>query len=312
MRKFLAQLKDGILKQNPTFVQFLGMCPTLAVTTSAINGVGMGLATTAVLICSNILISLLRKFIPKEIRIASYIVIISGFVTAVELLLHAYVQSLYDSLGLYIPLIVVNCIILARAEAYASKNPVLPSAIDGLAMGLGFTLSLTVTGSVRELIGAGSVFGISVFGAAYDPAIIFILPAGAFLTLAMLAALVNFIRNYAEAHPRKPLSKIEETVIADSEVYEETETEIPQNHATTDIPRVEFQSAVKEMQEKEQKEAETLVFNAAKADGQAAAPITVEIPAEAPVEVVAEEIIEEDIIVTAAVATEGKEVADHE
>ena len=312
MRKFLTQLKDGILRQNPTFVQFLGMCPTLAVTTSAINGIGMGLATTAVLICSNILISLLRKFIPKEIRIASYIVIISGFVTAVELLLHAYVQSLYDSLGLYIPLIVVNCIILARAEAYASKNPVLPSAVDGLAMGLGFTLSLTVIGSVRELLGAGSIFGISVFGAAYDPAIIFILPAGAFLTLAMLAALVNFIRNYAEAHPRKPLSKIEETVIADSEVYEENGTEIPQNHATTDIPRVEFQAAVKEMQEKEQKEAETLVFNAAKADEQAAAPITVEIPAEAPVETVTEEIIEEGIIVTDAVTTEGEEVTDHE
>ncbi len=250
MRKYLSQLKEGILKQNPTFVQFLGMCPTLAVTTSASNGIGMGLATTAVLICSNILISLLRKFIPKEIRIASYIVIISGFVTAVELLLHAYVQSLYDSLGLYIPLIVVNCIILARAEAFASKNPVLPSAIDGLAMGLGFTLSLTVIGSVREILGAGTWFGLSILGNAYDPAIIFILPAGAFLTLGMLAALVNFIRNYLEGHPIKPLSKIEKTVlIPDAEVY--GDTDIPQNHPTTDIPRAEFHAAIKEMQNAE-------------------------------------------------------------
>ncbi len=202
MNKYLKQIKEGIIDQNPTFVQFLGMCPTLATTTSVSNAVGMGLAATAVLICSNVIISLLRKFIPKEIRIASYIVIISGFVTAVELLMKAYVQSLYDSLGLYIPLIVVNCIILARAEAYASKNPVLPSAIDGLAMGLGFTVSLVVIGSVREILGAGTWLGLPIMGDWFTPAIIFILPAGAFLTLGCLAALVNAIRSYIAAHPR--------------------------------------------------------------------------------------------------------------
>ncbi len=202
MNKYLKQLKEGIVDQNPTFMQFLGMCPTLATTTSVSNAVGMGLAATAVLICSNVIISLLRKFIPKEIRIASYIVIISGFVTAVELLMKAYLQSLYDSLGLYIPLIVVNCIILARAEAYASKNPVLPSAVDGLAMGLGFTVSLTVIGSVREILGAGTWLGLPIMGSWYPPAVIFILPAGAFLTLGCLAALVNFIKSYIAAHPR--------------------------------------------------------------------------------------------------------------
>ncbi|MCQ2433520.1 MAG: electron transport complex subunit E, partial [Clostridia bacterium] len=227
MNKYLKQLKEGIVDQNPTFVQFLGMCPTLAVTTSAVNAVGMGLAATAVLIFSNMFISLLRKFIPKEVRIASYIVIISGFVTAVELLLHAFVQPLYDSLGLYIPLIVVNCIILARAEAFASKNPVLPSAVDGLAMGLGFTCSLTLIGSVREILGAGTWFGLPILGSAYQPAVIFILPAGAFLTLGMLAALVNRIRRFADEHAAvKAEAAAEETpIIPDSEVVPETPAE---------------------------------------------------------------------------------------
>ncbi len=227
MNKYLKQLKEGIVDQNPTFMQFLGMCPTLATTTSVSNAVGMGLAATAVLICSNVIISLLRKFIPKEIRIASYIVIISGFVTAVELLMKAYVQSLYDSLGLYIPLIVVNCIILARAEAYASKNPVLPSAVDGLAMGLGFTVSLTVIGSVREILGAGTWLGLPIMGSRYIPAVIFILPAGAFLTLGCLAALVNFIKSYIAAHPR-PEKLAPETiaVIPDDAIVGE-DTEVP-------------------------------------------------------------------------------------
>ena len=194
MKNLLKQLKEGIVDNNPIFVQFLGMCPTLAVTTSASNAVGMGLSVTLVLICSNVIISLLRRFIPKAVRIASFIVIISGFVTAVELLLHAYIPSLYDSLGIYIPLIVVNCIILARAEAFASKNPVLPSAVDGLAMGLGFTLSLILIGSVREILGSGTWFGMPILGEAYQPATVFILPAGAFLTLGMLAALVKAIR----------------------------------------------------------------------------------------------------------------------
>ena len=150
-----AQLKSGILDQNPTLVQLLGMCPTLATTTSLSNAFGMGMAATAVLICSNVFISLLRRFIPKQVRIAAYIVIVSGFVTAVELLMRTYLVSLYRSLGLFIPLIVVNCIILARAEAFASKNPPLPSAMDGLSMGLGFTFALCILGTVRELLGSG-------------------------------------------------------------------------------------------------------------------------------------------------------------
>jgi len=188
-------LKKGILTENPTFVQLLGMCPTLATTTSVKNGFGMGLAATAVLICSNTLISLLRKFIPKQVRIAAYIVVISGFVTAVEMLMKAYFYDLYGALGLFIPLIVVNCIILARAEAFASKNKVLPSAVDGLAYGLGFTGALTLIGSIRELLGAGTLLGHQVLGDWYSPAIIFILPAGAFFTLSFLIACVQKVRN---------------------------------------------------------------------------------------------------------------------
>ncbi len=206
MNKYVKQIKNGIVDQNPTLVQFLGMCPTLATTTSVSNAIGMGLAATAVLICSNVFISLLRKFIPKEIRIASYIVIISGFVTAVELLMKAFFTPLYDALGLYIPLIVVNCIILARAEAYASKNPVLPSAVDGLAMGLGFTAALILIASVREILGAGTWLGLRVTPAAFQPALIFILPAGAFLTLGLISAAVNKGKDlaaaYADAHPK--------------------------------------------------------------------------------------------------------------
>lgn len=206
MNKYVKQIKDSIVDQNPVLVQFLGMCPTLATTTSVSNAIGMGLAATAVLICSNVFISLLRKFIPKEIRIASYIVIISGFVTAVELLMKAFFTPLYDALGLYIPLIVVNCIILARAEAYASKNPVLPSAVDGLAMGLGFTAALILIASVREILGAGTWLGLRVTPAAFQPALIFILPAGAFLTLGLVSAAVNKGKDlaaaYADAHPK--------------------------------------------------------------------------------------------------------------
>lgn len=183
--------KNGIIDENPTFVQVIGMCPTLAVTSSAINGIGMGLSTAVVLACSNIAISLLRKVIPDKIRIPAFVVVIATFVTIVQLLLKAYVPALDKSLGLYIPLIVVNCIILARAEAYASKNGPIESAVDGIAMGLGFTLALTVLGAVRELLGAGSIFGLSIFGASYQPALLFILPPGAFLTLGFLMALFN-------------------------------------------------------------------------------------------------------------------------
>lgn len=195
MNKFLKQMKEGILDQNPTLVQLLGMCPTLATTTSVENAFGMGMAATVVLIFSNIFISLLRKFIPKQVRIAAYIVIISGFVTAVELLMQAYFYSLYQSLGLFIPLIVVNCIILARAEAFASKNPVLPSAVDGLAMGLGFTFALVILGTVREILGGGTWLGFRVLPASYPNMVIFLLPAGAFLTLGFVIATVQKIRN---------------------------------------------------------------------------------------------------------------------
>lgn len=191
MKKYFERLFNGIIKENPTFVLMLGMCPTLAVTTSAINGVGMGLTTAVVLIMSNALISLLRKVIPDSVRIPAYIVVVASFVTIVQMLLQAYLQALNESLGLYIPLIVVNCIILGRAEAYASKNSVGLSIFDGIGMGLGFTLGLTCIGLVRELIGAGSVFGIQVMPEAYEPISIFVKPAGAFLVLAVLTALQN-------------------------------------------------------------------------------------------------------------------------
>lgn len=200
---YLKQLKSGILDQNPTLVQLLGMCPTLATTTSLKNAFGMGMAATAVLICSNVFISLLRKFIPKQVRIAAYIVIVSGFVTAVELLMRTYMVSLYRSLGLFIPLIVVNCIILARAEAFASKNPPLPSAMDGLSMGLGFTFALCILGTVRELLGSGSLLGHRILPGAYPDMVIFILPAGAFLTLGFTIAAVQKIKNTVEEKKRR-------------------------------------------------------------------------------------------------------------
>ena len=195
MKQFVKQLKEGLLENNPVLVQLLGMCPTLAVTTSIFNAIGMGLAATVVLICSNLFISILRKFIPKQVRIAAYIVIISGFVTAVELLMRAYFYSLYQDLGLFIPLIVVNCIILARAEAFASKNKPLPSIVDGVAMGLGFTFALCLLAFVRELLGAGTVFGLPIPGYYDSPMVIFILPAGAFISLGFVIAAVQKIRN---------------------------------------------------------------------------------------------------------------------
>ena len=193
MSKVLERLYNGIIKENPTFVLILGMCPTLAVTTSAINGLGMGLTTTVVLILSNMLISMLRKIIPDGVRIPAFIVVIASFVTVVELLLEGYLPSLYESLGIYIPLIVVNCIILGRAEAYASKNNVILSVFDGIGMGIGFTIALTLIGSIRELLGSGSVFGYAVLPASYEPLTIFILAPGAFFVLAFLIAIMNKI-----------------------------------------------------------------------------------------------------------------------
>ncbi len=209
MNKIFKQFKEGLLDNNPVLVQLLGMCPTLAVTTTVSNAIGMGLAATAVLICSNLFISLLRKFIPKQVRIAAYIVIISGFVTAVELLMRAYFYELYQSLGLFIPLIVVNCIILARAEAFASKNKPLPSIIDGAAMGLGFTFALILLAFVRELLGSGKIFGWAIPGYSESPMVIFVLPAGAFISLGLVIAVVQKIRNTAADRTR--LKEIEET-----------------------------------------------------------------------------------------------------
>lgn len=188
---FFQAIKNGLIDENPTFSQVLGMCPTLAVTTSAVNGLGMGLATTAVLILSNFAISVLRKVIPSKIRIPAYVVIIASFVTIVGMLLKAYMPALDAALGLFIPLIVVNCIILARAESFASKNGPVASIGDGLGMGLGFSLALTILGSIRELLGNGSIFGFSLFGASFQPALIMILPPGAFLVLGMILALIN-------------------------------------------------------------------------------------------------------------------------
>ncbi|MFZ7131448.1 MAG: RnfABCDGE type electron transport complex subunit E [Eubacteriales bacterium] len=188
---FRKNLFNGIIPENPTFRLLLGMCPTLAVTTAAFNGLGMGLSTAAVLIGSNVVIALLKNVIPSKIRIPAFIVIIASFVTVIGMLLKAYLPALDKSLGLFIPLIVVNCIILARAESFASKNSVLDSFADGLGMGLGFTLSLTILGSIRELLGAGSIFGFTIFSSSFEPALIMILPPGAFLTLGLLLGLLN-------------------------------------------------------------------------------------------------------------------------
>lgn len=184
---------NGIFKENPIFVLFLGMCSTLAVTTSAFNAVGMGLSTMIVLIFSNMFISMLRRFIPDKVRIAAYVVVIAGFVTIVQMLIEAYAPAVSAALGIYIPLIVVNCIILGRAEAFASKNSVLLSAADGAGMGLGFTLALLIIGSVREILGVGTFFGIQLFGAWYKPISIMILPPGAFLTLALIVMVINLV-----------------------------------------------------------------------------------------------------------------------
>ena len=187
------ELTKGLLKENPIFVQFLGMCATLAVSTSVINGLGMGLSTMVVLVASNIIISLLRNFIPNKVRIAAYIIVIAGCVTAVEMALKAFLPEISKSLGIFIPLIVVNCIILGRAEAFASKNGVAKSALDGIGMGLGFTLALCILGTIREILGNGTFLGIELFGSGFQPATIMILPPGAFIVLGCVLAVINII-----------------------------------------------------------------------------------------------------------------------
>ena len=190
MSNAMKTLTNGILKVNPTFALVLGMCPTLATTTSAVNGMSMGLATLFVLVCSNVVISLLKNLIPDKVRIPAFIVVIATFVTMVQLVMQAYLPAIYDVLGLFIPLIVVNCIVLGRAEAFAAKNTVGLSALDGIGMGLGFTLSLTVLGVIREFLGAGTVFGIQLYSSHFA-ALIFVLAPGAFICLAYLMAAVN-------------------------------------------------------------------------------------------------------------------------
>jgi electron transport complex protein RnfE len=180
MKAFLKAMKNGIWEQNPTLVLLVGMCPTLAISTSVNNAIGMGLSVTAVLICSNLVISLLRKVIPDQIRIAAFVVIIAAFVSAVDMLLQAFLPALSDSLGIYIPLIVVNCIILARAEAFAFKNGPVSSALDGLSMGLGFTCALSTMATIREIIGNGTILGRDITFGVYQPAMILVMPAGGF------------------------------------------------------------------------------------------------------------------------------------
>ena len=185
------EISRGIFKENPTFVLFLGLCPTLGVTTSAVDGIAMWDATLFVLILSNVIISMIKNLIPSKIRIPAYIMVIATLVTVLELSMKAYFPSLYEVLGIFIPLIVVNCIILGRAESYASKNSILNSMFDGIGNGLGFTLSLTVIGSIREIIGSGKLFGLSMVDKLFDPAMIFILPPGAFITIGVLVAIIN-------------------------------------------------------------------------------------------------------------------------
>lgn len=208
MNKAGERLYNGLVKENPTFVLMLGMCPTLAVTTSAMNGLGMGLTTAVVLALSNLIISMLRKIIPDKVRIPAFIVIIASFVTVVQLLLEAYLDSLNQALGVYIPLIVVNCIILGRAESYAYSNPPIPSLFDGIGMGLGFTFALTCIGAVREILGTGEVFGYHIMPDSFTPIGIFVLAPGAFFVLAALTALQNFIK-IKGAKAGKDVSKIQ-------------------------------------------------------------------------------------------------------
>ena len=195
MSKMGKTLKNGLINENPTLRLVLGTCPTIAITTSMINGVGMGLAATFVLIGSNAVISLLRNFIPDNVRIPAYVVVIASFVTIVQLLMQAFLPALDQALGIFIPLIVVNCIILARAEAFASKNPVLPSIMDGVGMGLGFTLALLAISTFREILGSGSVFGIPLFGESFQPMLIMALAPGGFLAFGLVLGFVNLCTN---------------------------------------------------------------------------------------------------------------------
>lgn len=193
MSVYMQDFTRGLVKENPVFRLLLGLCPVLGVTALAINGLGMGLSATAVLICSNVVISSVRRFIPERVRIPCYIVVIATFVTVIDMVLKAYQPDLYKALGVFVPLIVVNCVILGRAEAFAGKRPVLRSALDGVSMGLGFTLALVILAAVREIAGSGTIFGVALFGPAFEPMRVFAAPPGAFIALGLLLALTNVI-----------------------------------------------------------------------------------------------------------------------
>ena len=214
------RLVNGIIKENPTFVLVLGMCPTLAVTTSAINGIGMGLTTTVVLAMSNLMISLLRKFIPDGVRMPAFIVVVASFVTIVQMLLQGFIPSLYSALGIYIPLIVVNCIILGRAEMFANKNGIIDSALDGIGMGLGYTGALVIMGMIREFVGSGTLFNIPILAGKIDGVAIFNLAPGGFFTFAILVAAVNFITRDKERKVRD-FGEEEITILGAKEENEE-------------------------------------------------------------------------------------------
>ncbi|MCL1804966.1 MAG: electron transport complex subunit E [Clostridiales bacterium] len=199
----LSELKRGVIIENPLFVLVLGTCPALALTTSVTNALGMGAAFTGVLICSNLVISLIRKFVPNDIRIPSYIVVIASFVTLCEMVMNAFTPALFSALGIFIPLIVVNCVILGRAEAYAGKNGPLASIVDGVVMGLGYTCAIALMAAIREVLGAGAFMGFDLFGPSYQPVLVMILPAGAFITMGFLFALFAFLKNRRSGRSQK-------------------------------------------------------------------------------------------------------------
>ncbi|MBP5453149.1 MAG: electron transport complex subunit E, partial [Lachnospiraceae bacterium] len=258
MSELSERLLNGILKENPTFVLLLGMCPTLAVTTCAVNGLGMGVTTMVVLALSNLFISLLRKVIPDKIRIPAFIVIIASFVTMVELLLKAYIPSLYSALGLYIPLIVVNCIILGRAEAYAYSHGPFLSLFDGIGMGMGFTIALTIIGSFRELLGAGTLFNANVMPKGFVPVSIFIMAPGAFFVLAMLTAIQNAIKIAGEKKG-KDMSKIQSGCGKDCEACATGCSLKPKDEVKTEeVKEVKEKAPVKEEPKDEPVKVETL------------------------------------------------------
>jgi len=250
MNKNLERLYNGLWKENPTFVLMLGMCPTLAVTTSAFNGIGMGLSTTVVLVLSNMMISALRNLIPDRVRMPAFIVVVASFVTMVQFLMQGFTPSLYESLGIYIPLIVVNCIILGRAESYASKNPVIPSMFDGIGMGLGFTVGLTLIGVVREILGNGAIFGVVIEPLNDYHITLFGLAPGAFLVLGCLVAIMNVIRRNAERNG-KPLPAVQGCLGGDCSGCSLSSacTGKSMVHPVEDIPKVDPKDVAKPVKE---------------------------------------------------------------